>query len=212
MNISDTIEKMLEKIGYTILDKDYSKIVFKDDTDKLRGGVTVDSNNLKISLALKDGYFYQNILYMKDVPFDNSSYIPVLENILKRHYRLYGISTKCLNSLTMNKKQNSNIDLFEKFSQHFGEGVNYRLNIVGIYADMEISLSNTLELVVTLYEDFENDDFERAVIFNKVITNENYENVFSEVDELIETFRKNVLDTESYVTALKDSAIESLGR
>ena len=77
---------------------------------------------------------------------------------------------------------------------------------------MEISLSNTLELVVTLYEDFKNEDFKRAVIFNEVINNENYEKAFSEVDELIETFRKNVLDTESYVSALKDSAIESLGR
>ena len=77
---------------------------------------------------------------------------------------------------------------------------------------MEISLSNTLELVVTLYENFEDEDFERVVIFNDVITNENYEKVFSEVDELIETFKKGVLDTESYVTALKDSAIESLGR
>ena len=112
----------------------------------------------------------------------------------------------------MNKKQDSSSDLFRKFSQHFWEGVNYRLNIVGIYADMEISLSNTLELVVTLYENFEDEDFERVVIFNDVITNENYEKVFSEVDELIETFKKGVLDTESYVTALKDSAIESLGR
>lgn len=67
---------------------------------------------------------------------------------------------------------------------------------------MIIYLKDSLQLLV----DVDLKDLDRSTVFRETLTNANYVEVFSKVDELIIEFKKKVPDVIRYAELLKESA------
>jgi len=66
---------------------------------------------------------------------------------------------------------------------------------------MIIYLKDSLQLLVDVYLK----DLDRSTVFRETLTNTNYVEVFSKVDDLITEFKKKVPDIMKYAELLKDS-------
>lgn len=207
MSNRDIIKEELENLGGEVSPCKDDYMMFVDDDRRIRIDVYLfDDDMIEFYVSLYGVGSFVTILVSKKVPFnDRKSILNKVENILNKNHQLIKQQNQYRGALECVQEIDNFSHIHKEFTSHFsqfGEKKSFGVVVAGCYGHMIVRLSDSLQLLVEVYLK----DLDRSTVFRETLTNANYVEVFSKVDELIIEFKKKIPDVIRYAELLKESA------
>lgn len=207
MSNRDIIKEELENLGGEVLSCKDDYMMFVDDDRRIRIDVYLfDDDMIEFYVSLYSIGSFVTILVSKKVPFnDRKSILNKVENILNKNHQLIKQQNQYSGALKCIQEIDDFSHIRREFTSHFsqfGKRESFGVVVAGCFGKMIIYLKDSLQLLV----DVDLKDLDRSTVFRETLTNANYVEVFSKVDELIIEFKKKVPDVIRYAELLKESA------
>lgn len=206
MSNEEIIREELENLGCKVSSLQDDYLMFVDDGERIRIDVYFfDDDMIDFFVSLYGVGSYIPILVSEKVPFDDrKSILNKVENILSKNRQLIRQQNQYRGTLECIQEIDNFSHIRKKFTSHFsqfGKKKSFGVVVTGCYGKMIIYLKDSLRLLV----DVDLKDLDRSTVFRETLTNANYVEVFSKVDELIIEFKKKVPNIARYVELLKES-------
>lgn len=206
MSNRDIIKEELENLGGEVSSCKDDYMMFVDDDRRIRIDVYFfDDDMIEFYVSLYGAGSFVTILVSKKVPFDDrKSILNKVENILNKNRQLIKQQNQYRGALECVQEIDNFSHIHREFTSHFsqfGEKKSFGVVVAGCYGHMIVRLNDSLQLLVEVYLK----DLDRSTVFRETLTNDNYAEVFSKVDELIIEFKKKVPDVIRYAELLKES-------
>ena len=186
----EKIVNKLEEFGYKTKHDDCHIRLIQEETN-LYGSIALLPDSFICLLTVGMAGDEAEILSFEHFDYSKvDEVLSIYEKVVCKIKRIKKSSDAFYNSVPSLGKLVTNIDLFEKYLVHFkhyvGTHTGNLLELIGVFYKLNIYLSANFELTVTLC----GDGF-RELIYSNILTEENHERTFSEVDNLIEEFNKS---------------------
>ena len=207
MSNRDIIKEELENLGGEVSSCKDDYMMFVDDDRRIRIDVYLfDDDMIEFYVSLYSIGSYVTILVSNKAPFDDrKSILNKAENILNKNRQLIKQQNQYSGALKCIQEIDDFSHIRREFTSHFsqfGKRESFGVVVAGCFGKMIIYLKDSLQLLV----DVDLKDLDRSTVFRETLTNANYVEVFSKVDELIIEFKKKVPDVIRYAELLKESA------
>lgn len=203
----EIIQEELENLGCKVSSLQDDYLMFVDDGERIRIDVYFfDDDMIDFFVSLYGVGSYIPILVSEKVPFDDrKSILNKVENILSKNRQLIKQQNQYRGTLECVQEIDNFPHIRKEFTSHFsqfGKKKSSGIVVTGCFGKMIIYLKGSLQLLVDVHLK----DLDRSTVFRETLTNANYVEVFSKVDELIIEFKKKVPDVIRYAELLKESA------